>query len=291
MQMPTRRPLALAAGSLIALLTRFAPGAEPATNAPPGRLRTWELPPITVNGATNSGLHEEELIGPAAQPRWTTQRRFPRVRIYTVPEGEQEFEYWTRVDVPKHGAYTVQHYFEFEMGLPYRLQADAYLVMRNQDGGFDGHTYYDGQFELRYAFADWGELPGNPTAYIEYLLREALADKVEAKLLIGDELVPRWHWGVNFVYEGETSQACENEYSATAGLSYTVVDECFSIGAEAEDAFADTGNARGHFAASTFVGPSVQYRPSASTHIDLTPLVGVRGQQAAKIFLNAGWEF
>lgn len=299
----------LAACGLVALLaTGMATGrAQPApdtdstpsaaaTNAPGARLRTWELPAIVVAGQpTNAPLHEEELVGPAEQPRWTTERRFPRVRIFTIPDDDREFEYWTRVDVPKDGQTEVQHFFEFEMGLPYRLQVDTYLILRDGDpdvdGGHKDQTYYDGQFEMRWALADWGVLPGNPTLYGEYVWREALADKVETKILFGDELAPRWHWGLNFVYEGETSEECENEYSATAGLSYTLIDECLSIGVEAEDAFADTRDARGHFEPSTFVGPSLQYRPSRSTHIDLLPLIGVRGDEAAKIFLNAGMEF
>ena len=263
------------------------------TNEPSGRLRTWELPPISVSGSTNDLLREEELIGPAGQPRWTTQRRFPRVRIYTIPEGEQEVEYWTRIDVPKDSSepVEVQHFFEYEIGLPYRLQLDTYLVLRNEDGGFDGPTYYDGQFEMRWAPADWGKLPGNPAFYLEYVWREAKADKVEAKTLFGDELAPRWHWGLNLVYEGETSDERTYEYSATAGLSYTVLDEGLSIGVEAEDAYADTEDARGHFGNELLVGPSLQIRTSQSTHVNFTPLFGVHGATAAKIFLNAGWEF
>lgn len=266
-----------------------------ATNAPASHWRMWELPPITVNGQTGSVLREEEPVGPAGQPLWTADRRFPRVRIYTIPDGDQEFEYWTRVDVPKHGESEIQHFFEFEMGLPYRLQMDTYLILRSGcpdgDGGHDGQTYVDGQFEMRWALADWGVLPGNPTLYGEYVWREAISDKVETKILFGDELAPRWHWGWNLVYEGETTEERSNEYSTTAGLSYTLLDEKLSVGMESEVAVSDTEDDRGHMGAEVFVGPSIQYRPSRYTHINMTPLIGVRGDEAAKIFLNAGIEF
>ena len=295
-------PVAMAACMTVVgvCFSRAQTAAIGATNAPAGHLRTWELPAIGVNGSTNDLLREEELIGPNGQPRWTTQRRFPKVRIYTLAEEEREFEYWTRIDVPKHSdeSTEVQHYFEFEMGLPYRLQLDTYLVVRNMDGGFDGPTYYDGQFEMRYAFAKWGELPGNPTLYLEYIWREAAPDSAEGKILFGDELAPRWHWGVNFVIEDETSGEGEdpgsrasNEYSATAGLSYTLLDEKLSIGIEAEDAYTNFKGRRDKFSDEIFVGPSIQYCPCRGTHIDLLPLIGVRGDEAAKIFLNAGWEF
>lgn len=270
-----------------------AAAADNATNAPADRLRTWEMPAVTVTGSTNALLREEERIGPYEQPRWTTQRRFPRVRIYTIPEGEQEFEYWTRIDVPKDSnePVEVQHFFEYEIGLPYHLQFDAYLVLRNEDGGFDGPTRHDGQFEMRWAPADWGKIFGNPAFYLEYVWREAAADKVEGKILFGDELAPRWHWGLNLVVEDETSGEREYEYSATGGLSYTLLDEGLSIGVEAEDAWADTKHDRGKFSNGLFLGPSIQIRTSQSTHVNFTPLFGLHGSEAAKIFINAGWEF
>jgi hypothetical protein len=286
-------PSVLAAGIACALSCQ-AQGTTAATNAASGtRLRTWEMPAITVSGSTNGLLREEELIGPYQQPRWTTQRRFPKVRVYTIPEGEQEIEYWTRVDVPKDSKepWEVQHFFEYEIGLPYHLQFDTYLVLRNEDGGFDGPTRHDGQFEMRWALDDWGKIFANPTFYLEYVWREATADKIEAKALFGDELAPRWHWGLNLVYEGETSGDCEHEYSATAGLSYTVLDEGLSVGVEAEKAYADAADDRGKFSNDLLVGPSIQVRTSRSTHVNLTPLIGLHGGTAAKIFLNAGWEF
>lgn len=188
---------------LTAGMTVFGADGPASTNAPSPRLRSWELPAITVEGRTSDLLREEELVGSYGQPRWTTQRRFPRVRVYVLPEDEREFEYWTRVDVPRHGPCEVQHFFEFEIGLPYRLQLDTYLVVRNEDGGFDGPTFYDGQFELRYALAD-------------------------------------------------------------------------------------TVHARGSFATSTFLGPSLQFRPVPNMHIDFTPLFGLNGGEQAKIFFNAG---
>lgn len=144
-----------------------------------------------------------------------------------------------------------------------------------------------------YALADWGVIPGNPTLYAEYVLRDEKADKVEGKLLLGDEIAPRWHWGVNLVYEAEISgEDLEHEYATTFGLSYTVLDEKLSIGAEAEASFVDTAEDRGDFSQEVYVGPSIQIRPNASSHLDLAPLFGVtEDAKEAKLFLNFGWEF
>jgi hypothetical protein len=253
---------------------------------------TWELPAIVIEGERPSPLREEERVGSYAQPRWTTHRRFPRTRVYVVPAGKVEFEYWLRVDVPRdEGPTEVQHFYEFEFGLPHRLQLDLYLVGRSEGEG--GPTYLDQLFELRYAFADWGKLPGNPTLYLEYALRDDAPDKVEAKLLFGGEIATGWHWGTNLVFEGEVSgDEEEHEYSVTGGVSRTLVDEELSLGAEVEVAFADVSGDRGDFSNSVYVGPSLQYRPLPNTHLDLAPLFGVTGDsKAIKAFLNFGWEF
>jgi hypothetical protein len=55
---------------------------EPATQpseqsyppAPRERLRTFELPPVTVVGERPPELKEEERVGPNEQPRWTAER-------------------------------------------------------------------------------------------------------------------------------------------------------------------------------------------------------------------------
>ena len=267
------------------------PAASPVEETPARHVGTWELPAIVIEGERPSPLREEERVGSYAQPRWTTHRRFPRTRIYVVPAGKVESEYWLRLDVPRdHGPTEVQNFYEFEFGLPHRVQFDLYLVSRSEGEG--GATYLDQLFELRYALADWGKIPGNPTLYLEYALLDEAADKIEAKLLLGDEITTGWHWGANLVYEGEVSGDEEHEYSVTGGLSRTLVDEKLSLGAEAEVAFADVAGDRGDFSDSVYVGPSVQYRPLPNTHLNLAPLFGVTGDSnAIKAFLNFGWEF
>ncbi|MEI6810069.1 MAG: transporter [bacterium] len=251
---------------------------------------SWELPAITVTGEQPAVLREEDKVGTYGQPRWTAHRRFPRTRIYVVPEGKFEFEFWTRADVPKDdGPTEIQTMYEVEMGLPHRFQLDLYLVARTTG---DTETYLDQKFEVRYAFADWGKIPGNPTLYVEYALIDRGDDKVEIKLLLGDELAPRWHWGVNAVCESVLTGERDREYAVTAGLSYTVVDEKLSIGIEAEGAIADTKEDRGSFSKALLVGPSLQYKPLPNMHIDIAPLIGVTDDSpAAKAFLNIGWEF
>src|SRR5262245_25907869 len=165
-------------------------------------VNTWQMPPTIVRAFKEGQLREEDRIGSYGQPRWTAKRLFPTTRVYVVPEGKLEFEYWTRVMVPDEGKTTVETQYEVELGLPHRFQVDLYYVTSKT--GSEGELDLSEQkYELRYAFADWGEIWMNPTAYIEYVSRDAEADKVEYKLLLGDELAEGWHFGTNLVLEHE----------------------------------------------------------------------------------------
>ncbi len=240
-----------------------------------------EAPAIVVSGQAPPRLHEAERIGPNQQPRWTAHRRFPTTRIYVRPPGEVDLEYWARIKVPRHGGpvKTVTQY-EIEVGLPHRLQLDLYAVA-NQTGNTGPLEFNEQKSEIRYAFADWGELWGNPTVYFEWNARSLEADILEYKLLLGDEITSGWYWGANFVLEHETGGARENVYEWTGGLSHTLVDSQFSLGGEVKAALVDDKFDRGDYARELEIGPSLQWRPTPRIHLDFAPLVGIGGDSRA----------
>jgi hypothetical protein len=254
-------------------------------------LSSWEMPPTVVRALREGQLREEDLIGSYDQPRWTAKRLFPTTRVYVVPEGKLEFEHWTRAKVPESGKTNVETQYELELGLPHRFQIDLYYV--TDKTGEEGDLEISEQkYELRYALADWDELWMNPTLYFEYVQRDAQADKVEYKLLLGDELGEGWHFGSNLVFEHELDGAGENEYELTSGISHTIVDEKFSLGAEMKAALVDEHSDRGDYQKELEIGPSLQYRPLPQMHIDFAPLIGIGGDsRAADIYLVLGWEF
>lgn len=258
--------------------------------AEPAFTRTWELPAVNVPGERPTELREEQRVGSYAQPRWTTERRFSETRLYVRPEGSLEFEYWLIPTVARKGPSEIKNQFELEFGLPSRLQLDLYLVTRKEESG--GPTLVDYMIEMRYALADWNVIWGNPTLYLEYSAHDQEPDAIEAKLLLGGEIVPRWHWGANLSYERETGGQATNEYEITGGVSYTLLDERFSVGGEVKANVTDTHAHRGRFVDNTFVGPSLQYRPFQRMHIDFAPLVGVTHESPAlQAFLIIGWDF
>ncbi|HEX8912462.1 MAG TPA: hypothetical protein VF796_08885, partial [Humisphaera sp.] len=237
------------------------PAVDPRRPANPfaGRLPSYEMPAIDVVGTPMSALREEDRIGPYGQPRWTARRFTPGTRVYVRPPGVVEFEYWLRPTIDKDGNTQIRTLYEIGVGLPYRLQLDFYL--RTDSGGDGEQTNVGQQLELRYALADWGKIFGNPTLYFEWVQKDADPDQFEFKLLLGDEISPRWHWGVNLVAEMELGGEREYEYQVTGGVTYSVIDSVLSVGLEAQWLFADTKGDRGSFSHTVFVGPTVQWRP------------------------------
>src|SRR5262249_3001081 len=142
-------------------------GPSSVNTQPDPRLPTWRMPAIDVYG--EAPLNEEDRIGNYAQPRWTAHRRFGETRVYVVPKGMVEFEYWLVPEKPKKGPTEWASQYEVEFGLPHRFQLDLYMVAHKTGGGNQSNFTLDEQkVEVRYAFADWNKIPLNPTLYVEW---------------------------------------------------------------------------------------------------------------------------
>ena len=140
-------------------------GPEKVAPAQPPReqphLHSYELPAVTVVGEKAPELREEQHVGSDGQPLWTADRRFTGTRTYVIPEGQIEFEYWLKPEIPQHGGATAfESLYEVEIGIPHRLQLDLYLI---QDWEGNGGKHASGEsVEMRYALADWGKILGQP---------------------------------------------------------------------------------------------------------------------------------
>ena len=255
--------------------------------------QTWTMPAEKVNGQKYSNLDEEDLIGTYEQPRWTAHRRFAGTRVFVLPEGEIDAEFWFISKINKRsngGGATNFTQTEIEFGLPHRFQFDLYFITRHKTG--TGETKYDIAPEIRYALGKWGELWGNPTLYLEYKYQQDAPDIVETKILFGGEMASHWHWGTNFVWEQETGGERENVLEVTNALSYTLCDEKLSVGLEAKSEIANVAGDREHWGNNVRIGPSIQYRPMKRIHLDFVAIFGVTSEsRLADIFFIAGFEF
>jgi hypothetical protein len=222
---------------------------------------------------TNVTIAEETPVGPYAQPEWTLTRRFTTTRVFVQqPPGGMSVEQWVRTRYKDGEAkHLVQE--EFAFGLPGRLQVDLYY---NWDVDGEGQVQHDNvAVELRHALADWGKLPLNPAVYGEYKLVDDGGDVVEAKLLLCEELAQRWHWGLNAVWEREMSLGQAEEWAANQSVSYTVLDRRLGVGIEMKYVWETGKDSRGDPEKKLLIGPSLQWRPTDSMHIDIAPLFGL----------------
>ncbi len=236
---------------------------------------TYRAPSTSRGGWSPTGLAQDTRIGPNAQPEWTTDRRFSRVRTYVIAPGQVEFESWYYGKYRRHGegdTHTWQE--EISVGLPHRFMADMYVNIVDDRGG-ETHAL-GGQFELRYAFADWGCLPLNPTAYAEYKVQEAgEPDVAEVKLLLSADIACRWVGGVNFAYERELSGEEEEVLGVSAAASYTLIDQRLNVGAEVQLERVTVDGSRDDPEYELIAGPSIQIQFNHLTHLDIAPLFGI----------------
>ena len=254
------------------------------TNAP----TTTSLPAIEVRAAP---LHEAQAVGPYVQPEWTTQRRFPTTRVYLQQTpGEQGVEGWWRGTWYKDGTSQHRYEAEYEVGLPGRMQLDLYHAWATDKEHVTKAEYFSA--ELRYALADWGKIPLNPTLYGEAKYVWDGPNVLEGKLLLGDQLGARIHWGVNFVWEEETGGERERELAISQAASYTLIDQRLSFGYEWSYYATSVAGDRANPEKSLIIGPSVQWRPTANTHLDLVPMFGVtEDAPRMRSFLVFGFDF
>lgn len=254
--------------------------------------RSWELPAVDVEGE-KPALRDDERVGSYLQPRWTTRRSFTTTRAYVIPEGKVEAEVWARSTFD--GGTTKNRFLqEIEIGLPHRFQLDLYLRQDSVNTDDDKtETNLAAQFEVRYALADWGKLWGNPTLYLEYIAKQNDPDVIEPKFLLSGNLCEGWHWASNFTLEAELSgEAKEHEWGWTGGISRTIVDSRFALGAETVVHAVDEKGSRGHFTWEWFIGPSLQYRPIPPMTLNITPLIGIgRDSPDGQLYFNLGYEF
>lgn len=256
-----------------------------------------KLPEMVVTGnqpaeARPGWLQEEQPVGAYQQPEWTTARRFPSTRVYLqqVPWGTG-FEQWVRFRHFRDGTAQTRFQEEFEVGLPHRFQVDLYETWAVDQDRFTQQQEVSA--EVRYALADWGKIPLNPTLYLEYAQHDHDPNTLEGKLLLGTDFSPRWHWGLNFACEQELSGSDNTELVASQGISYTLLDEKLGAGVEMEYYHEKANGSPG--ANAFLIGPSVQWHITPRLHLDLSPLVSATHSSGdvpeMEVFFVLGFDF
>ena len=214
-----------------------------------------------------------DRVGPNRQPLWTTHRRFASTRAYVNAPWQVEFESWWEGKFKKSGDERHRYLQEVGIGLPGRVQLDFYWRVQHETG--EDTRWSDFQIEGRWALAKWDCLLWNPTIYLEYKLLEDEPDVFEAKLLLADDIGCRWQWAANLFYERQLGGSKEVEMGISAALGYTVCDPSFSVGIEAKFEHVTEAGARDDPEIAFLLGPTIQWRPTRNTHLDIAPLFGL----------------
>jgi hypothetical protein len=235
-----------------------------------------QMPTVIVTG-TNI---EETLFGPNEQPEWTAHRRFTNARVYVLPPWQINTEFSWEAKYLRGEQPLNKLTQEIELGLPYRLQLDYEAAGGNfesEEEPLDHWRYGSSSVELRWALARWDVIPLNPTVKAEWKFSNGQADAYELSLSLGSTLAPRWHWAGELFYEQQVGDDREREYSGSLALSYTLIDEKLGLGVEAKlTDMGDKGQTNPEWSA--IVGPSLQWRPTRRTHVDVATLFGVTGR-------------
>jgi hypothetical protein len=223
---------------------------------------------------TASPLKEEAPVGVYCQPEWTQYRRFPMSRVYVQYDPwELGIEQWWRGRFYKDGSRKHRFQEEVELGLPGRVQADVYFNWTlDNDNKADFEAVAP---ELRYAFADWGEIPMNPTLYLEWKFMNAAPDVYEVKILLGDDIGAGWRWAVNLIHEQEIAGERATEWAVSAALGCTLIDQVLNVGAETKCTRETVAGERDDPSEGVLLGPSLQWRPWPGAHLDLACLFGL----------------
>jgi hypothetical protein len=242
----------------------------------------------------------EELPTAYGAPVSFSQSRFsPLTNAYVLPPGaiyasliyEDAVVHFRRPD----------HDFtdEIEVGLPYRINIATEADIEHYGDETQVRSF---SIEARYAFADWNKIPLNPTIFAEYkfgggrILHDEgpptpahkfgpggfdttmeSPDAYELRLLLSEDFFDRVEWALNGFFE----QELEGDRGREWGIAQSVVTPFWLAHEELKGgieflfrSFTDKG-IRGTPYNSFVIGPTVAWRPSRNTRLDISPLFGV----------------
>ena len=256
-----------------------------------------------------------------APPGISRTRFSPAVTAYVLPP-------WTFLTAEiyqgtafRHGP--PDHLFttEVEMGLPYRfgVAVEADFERFNGGGGPSAAS-----IETRYALADWNKIPLNPTLFAEWKFgtgpirhEEVMPpgeegeggegeeeeeeggppekpDAFEFRLLLAQDFGERIEWAMNWFFEQEVQgdRGREWGFAQAAVMPILLPSERLKAGVEMLYKNFTTSFTRDDAENIFVVGPTVAWKPTVSTRIDVSPLIGCTNDSPrVQVFAAFSWLF
>lgn len=290
-QPPTPTDEALPELPEVTVTPRPQPRYRPSFPGYQGGFPTWGIP-------WNSDwiVSDQQRVGPYNQPVWTTQRPFAASRVYVLPPGQAQVEQWVRPTWERTGKPEFRMLEEVAIGLPGRIQIDLYERWNIEPDANDRQqANHEGvQIEVRWALADWGRIPFNPTLYAEWVERggpQEKPNKYELKLLLAQEVFRSWYYASNLILEQETSGERETELGWSHALSTTIIERKLMAGVETVASRTTITGSRSSADIVCLAGPSMQFRPTNRSFLNVVGLFGTTSEPFCQMYVIYGWQF
>jgi hypothetical protein len=251
----------------------------------------------------------EEVPSAYGAPPGISRTRFsPLITAYVLPPGAVYAGLVYEGDAFRHGP--PDHLFteEVEVGLPRRFGLAFEIAQERFNGDFQNKSF---SVEARYALADWNKIPLNPTLFAEYkfgtgrvlheerppeenMAEEELArdthlnlepieeakpkmpDAYEFRLLLAEDFRERIEWAMNWFFEQEIGfdRGREWGFAQSAVIPIWLEHERLKAGVEMQYRNFTDKDTRDDPLHSFVVGPTIAWKPSANTRVDVSPLFG-----------------
>src|SRR5438309_3310966 len=272
-----------------------------------------------VNGQTaaseNVVVTGDDVTSAYGAPGGFSRARFaPTTSAYVLPPWTFYFGTIYEGDAFRHGP--PDHLFteEVEMGLPHRFDLAAETRIERFDGGGGLSTV---SIEGRYALADWNKIPLNPTLFAEYkfgvgTIRHEegppppgggeeedggppkVPDAYEFRLLLAQDFGDRFEWAMNWFFEKENTGDRGREWGFSQAVMTPPIlpNQRLKVGLEMEYKNVTTKDTRGDPLNSFVIGPTIAWKPTAGTRLDVSPLFGCTDDSPiADVFVVFSWLF
>src|SRR5437763_4004631 len=272
-----------------------------------------------VNGQTAASerivVTGDDVASAYGAPGGFSRARFsPTTSAYVLPPWQFYVGEIYEGDAFQHGP--PDHLFtqEVEMGLPYRFGVAAETTLERFHGGGGFETV---SLEARWALADWNKIPLNPTIFAEYKFGVGpirheevppppgggeeeesgppqIPNAYEVRLLLAQEFGGRFEWAMNWFFEKENTGDRGREWGFSQALMTPILlpNERLKIGIEMEYKNVTTKDTRGDAVNSFVLGPTVAWKPTAQTRLDISPLFGcTHDSPVADVFVAFSWLF
>jgi hypothetical protein len=256
---------------------------------------------------------EEVPSAYGAPPGFSRARFSNAVNAYVLPPWAFFFGELFEGQGFRHGPPDYLFTQEMEMGLPFRFNVAAEAQFERFNGGGGARSV---SLEARWALADWNKIPLNPTLFAEYkfgvgtVRHEEVAppmgeggeeeeeeeggppkvpDAYEFRLLLAQDFGEHVEWAMNWFFEKENTgdRGREWGFSQAAMTPILLPNERLKVGIEMQYKNTTVKDTRGDPLHSFTIGPTLAWKPTTQTRLDISPLFGcTAGAPVADVFVG-----